>query len=249
MNRKTVICSVLLACLLLSACAEDKKEIITVEGVKQAAAEPSPSPSPAPAAAPETPAPAEEPSPAPEKEKPLLGVYSAEKYKYTNDFFSLSFSAGEDWVFVKKAELADLMKINLDQYEEDVRELIKSEGAAYDMAASSVDGMKICNVMVQRVPANYDLSQDITELLNTNAAGMPAGMREAGYGNVECSVGTVKTGGKEIPCLYTTADYSGLPYYCRQVFVLSGNYMAVVTAASYNADFTEEILNMFTIEN
>ena len=74
----------------------------------------------------------------------------------------------------------------------------------------------------------------------------PYALMQAGMSDIQVEAGSMEFAGADHSTLRVTSTISEIPVYELMVCVKEGNYMGVITLASYLEDTTEEMAALFT---
>ncbi len=180
-----------------------------------------------------------------------LSIGTITKDTYENE--SLGFGCKlEGWTYADKAQLAELngMKNSLP---DDVKELVEKNGFALVMwaMAPSADQTTI-NVQVQNTRQQFGVTiteEDYISALPEMLPEIKSTMEKSGFSNVSVSVKKVKTSDSEYDAIFSSAMNSGIKVYTKQIFIIRGDYAAIITAQSCNTDATDSVLkNIYKLD-
>lgn len=180
-----------------------------------------------------------------EDELPSLGSISGGQYQ--NTYFDLACSFNSLWSIATEDEIAALAGYTATlSSDEDLKELLENSGSAYDLYASTSNGLQSVNVLIEKQNLVGNVLIDEETYLELSKPQLPDALKSLGVENIEIADKTLTFAEKTHPALYITASISGSPFYETLVAVKTNSYVALVTAASTFEDRTEDILNAFT---
>lgn len=171
---------------------------------------------------------------------PILGI--TEGNTYTNAFFGMGCTMDESWIVANEEQLAQIMGVTTDALTE---ANLDSSGTAYSFYAASSDGLSSVNIVMENLGLVYGTILDAKTYAETSAQQLPAAMESLGLSNVTTEVTTVTFAGQEHTAIKLSAAMSGINFYETLVCIKQGSYMAVITAASYYENTTDDILANF----
>lgn len=197
----------------------------------------------------ETPAPAEEaePSEAPAdeaEEEFQIGTTSGGRYE--NAFLGIGCQLDENWTFASKEELAQLIGIVADGFDnEEYAEQLKNADMFYDMYALADEGLVTINVIFENMGVLYGTVIDEERYVQIAMENLEEQLTSAGFADIQTETGSVVFAGQERYGLRISGTYQGAPYYCQQVYIKEGSYMAAVSLVSLTQDITATMLEYF----
>lgn len=187
--------------------------------------------------------PAEEAEEEPEAQV-QLGVQSGGRYE--NAFLGIGCELDENWTFGSREELAELAGQTMDMFEdEDLSEQLKSLNLFYDMYAYADEGLVTMNIIIQNLGVLYGTVITEEQLLELSSKDLESQMASAGFSNVQWERRDVEFAGAERVGLYMISEVQGMTYYCQQIYMKQGSYMACVTLASFQEDITPNLTEYF----
>ena len=170
---------------------------------------------------------------------------------FTNDFMGISCTLPEDWVYASEAEIAELNGVVLEMFEdnEEVAELMKNSTSIYDAVAYSGDGLCNFNIIAENMGLLYGVLIDEKEYAEITVEQVKSIYETAGYANVQSEITEREIFGEEHVTIYTTSTLpeaqGGMDMYQLQILKKNGNFMGVISIASFVEDRTEEIASWF----
>lgn len=173
-----------------------------------------------------------------------LGVTTGGKYEST--FLGIGCSLDDSWSFAGQEELAQMIGATAEMFDnEEYAEQMKKLDMFYDMAAISDDGLVNINVIIQNMGLLYGMALSEEKYIELAQEGLEEQLSSAGFTLEGVESGTVTFAGQERSGLHITSTYQGVAYYCQQIYIKQGNYMGVITLASFTEDITGSMLDYF----
>lgn len=166
---------------------------------------------------------------------------------YTNEFLGIACQLGDDWTYLTDEEIAQLNgEIGESLTDEELSEMFSNGETVQDMYAASADGMATINVIFEDMGVLYGAALDEDAYINIVMPTLEDALRQAGMSDVQVEAGSMEFAGADHSTLRVTATISEIPIYELMLCVKEGNYMGVITLASYVEDTTEEMAAWFT---
>ena len=173
-----------------------------------------------------------------------LGVTTGGKYEST--FLGIGCSLDDSWSFASQEELAQMIGATAEMFDnEEYAEQMKNTDMFYDMAAAADDGLVNINIIIQNMGLLYGMALSEEKYIEVSQEGLEEQLSSAGFTLEGVEAGTVTFAGQERSGLHITCTYQGIAYYCQQVYIKQGNYMSVITLASFFEDDTDSMLDYF----
>lgn len=173
-----------------------------------------------------------------------LGVTTGGKYEST--FLGIGCSLDDSWSFASQEELAQMIGATAEMFDnEEYAEQMKNTDMFYDMAAAADDGLVNINIIIQNMGLLYGMALSEEKYIEVSQEGLEEQLSSAGFTLEGVEAGTVTFAGQERSGLHITCTYQGIAYYCQQVYIKQGNYMSVITLASFFEDDTDAMLDYF----
>lgn len=246
---KKILCLLLAAVMILSmtACGGEPEETKapkeTTEPTVATTAVPETEPATEPTTEPVT-EPATEPATEPEQTNPVLGVINGNTYE--NQYFGFGCELDSSWYVATKEEIAQIMGLTSDVLNDGGFELqLETSGVAYGLYAMKGDGLTSLNMVVENLGLLYSLTMDEKTYAETAAKQLPDAFAAMGMTDVKAEVVTISFAGKDHVAITLEGNMSGVMFYETLVCVKAANYIAVITAGSYQENTTKDILNGF----
>lgn len=192
----------------------------------------------------ETPAPAEETPAGDADEEFQIGTTSGGEYE--NAFLGIGCALDENWVFASQEELAQMIGNTAEMFDnEEYAEQMKNANMFYDMFASADQGLVTINVVIQNMGVLYGAVLSEEKYLEIAMESLDEQLGSAGFADIQAETGTVSFAGQERTGLHISSTYQGIPYYCQQVYVKQGSYIAAISLISFSEDITASLLDYF----
>ena len=115
-----------------------------------------------------------------------------------------------------------------------------------DMYAASADGTATINVIFEDMGVLYGAALDEDAYINLVMPTLEDALMQAGMSDIQVEAGSMEFAGADHSTLRVTSTISEIPVYELMVSFKEGNYMGVITLASYLEDTTEEMAALFT---
>ena len=249
---KKITALILLAALLLSlaACGNNQP---AADGAESTSA---PETSDAPVSEPPEGTPAETDEPdaeTPEQggeseapSEPVLGVYYADSNTYENELLGLGCRLEEDWRVYSADEMAQLNGMMADMMtDEAIAEQLESSGYVQAFYAQLGEDPVTVNITVENLGLLYGTLLDERQYAELSIDQLPSVLESIGLEDLTTEITTTTFLGSEHTAINVHGQIQGLDFYETLVCVKVNRYMACVTAASYLADVTGDVLDMF----
>lgn len=244
--------ALLLALLLLcslAACGSEGTGAAAPSGKGESASTVQPDASePEEPAAPEEPEAPEEPA-KPEGPESEVGecLGSVSDGVYQNRFFGMGCELDETWSIADEAALAQLGNTvsEVVASNEELAKQLGENGTVYDFYASADDGLKSLNIVLENLGLLYGLALDESDYVEASLEQVDQALEAMGMEDGVAEAIEVQFAGGQHAGIRISGTLYGLPFYEQLVSVKQGNYMAVITAASFQEDITGELLELF----
>ena len=194
--------------------------------------------------------PEEEPE-EPERDAAGYEMGTIDGLTFTNVFMGISCTLPEDWVYASEAEIAELNGVVLDMFEdsEQVAELMENSSCIYDVVAYSGDGLCNFNLIAENMGLLYGVFIDEKDYAELTVEQVKSIYDSAGYTNVQSEITEREIFGGTHVTIFTTStmpeEQGGMDMYQLQILKKNGNFMGVISIASFVEDRTEEIASWF----
>ena len=184
----------------------------------------------------------------PQEEQPdvefQLGVTTGGKYE--SKFLGIGCSLDDSWSFASQEELAQMIGATAEMFDnEEYAEQMENTDMFYDMAAATDDGLVNINIIIQNMGLLYGMALSEEKYIELAQEDLEEQLSSAGFTLEGSEAGTVIFAGQERSGLHLSSTYQGISYYCQQVYIKQGNYMSIVTLASFYEDITGSMLDYF----
>ena len=244
---KKIIALILMAAMLLSFAACGGNQSASNGTDSSPVAETSDTPEPEATEEPpaETPDEPEEDEPEAPSE-PVLGVYNADTNTYENELLGLGCQLEEDWQVYDDDQMAQLNGMLAEMMtDEAIAEQLESSGYVQAFYAQLGDQPINVNITVENLGLLYGAVLGEKEYAELSIGQLPAVLESIGLEDITTEITTTTFLGGEHTAINVHGLLQGTDFYETLVCLKVDRYMACVTAASYLADVTGEILDMF----
>ena len=163
---------------------------------------------------------------------------------YVNEFFGIRAEFSNEWVISTEEGLATMSQQTSEKLNnETAKQSIEDGSAILDFYGQSPRSSETVNVFME----DLGIASVTADMLITgNKAAVKKELESQSFENVSVEKGTAEFLGEDVPCLEISAVYAGYDFYERQVYIINGRNVASITAASFNNDTTQAILDIFT---
>ena len=173
-----------------------------------------------------------------------LGVTTGGKYE--NKFLGIGCSLDDSWTFASQEELAQMVGTTADMFDDEkYAEQMKNIDMFYDMYAAADEGLVTINVVIQNLGVLYGAAISEEKFIELSLEGLDEQLGSAGFVLQGSEVGTMTFAGEERTALHISCTYQDVPYYCQQIIIKQGEYMSIITLASFYEDNTASMVDYF----
>lgn len=165
--------------------------------------------------------------------------------RYENEFFGIGCELDDNWTYATQEELAAVIGKTADLFTEEYAEQFKNADMFYDMMAVADDGLVSINVCVENLGVLYGMTLSEEQYFELGEKDIEEQFGSAGFENIEWEYTSVNFAGAEHVGLHLSCTIQDVPYYCTEVCVKAGNYMAVVSFCSFIEDIGEDLMANF----
>ena len=113
------------------------------------------------------------------------------------------------------------------------------------MFAAANEGLVTINVVIQNMGVLYGAALSEEKYIELSLEDLDEQLGSAGFILQGNEIGTINFAGEERTALHVSCTYMDVPYYCQQIYIKQGNYMSVITLASFYEDITESLAEYF----
>lgn len=238
---KKVFALILAALMLLSMSACGKKTTAVSNSTLPLVTE---TPTEAPAATP-----SETPAEAPADTgtaSPSLGTY--DNFIYTNEFLGIRCELNENWIVADSTQLAEIIGAASDMItDEELAQIIADSGSSMVFYASADEGLVSMNIVTENLGVLYGTVLDEESYLNLAMASVPQALESIGLTDVTMELVTLNYLGTENVAVQVHGLFQGMDFYETIVPRKVGNYMALLTIASYYENIGQDLLENFSL--
>ncbi len=165
---------------------------------------------------------------------------------YGNALLGIEFAAGDGWDFYSDTELAQLCGITEGVSQEAFEEKLRQTGTIYTMYAENEEEASSASVVFEHMGYVYGAS--MTEEAFAELMLEQASLRRPGIdvGVSSASLSSMWLAGGEHPCLELVYTAYGVTHYQTQVFLQSGEFMAVISGTAVHKNDDASIVADFS---
>ena len=168
---------------------------------------------------------------------------------YTNDVFNIKFDApANGYKMLSRDDIAKMREIFLEQTNKNSPDRqIQDDDIYLDIYAISADGKGVSNVnvVIQRMSTSFENETDLKKVAQI----LQEQFKASGLTNVTVESDKAMFKGKEtigISAVDTSGDYT---VYRKQIYIKSGDFMAIITSSSDSEEKAQKVLDLFTTVN
>ena len=178
--------------------------------------------------------------------EPVLGVYYADTNTYENELIGLGCQLDDEWRVYSADEMAELNGMMVDMMtDEAIAEQLESSGYVQAFYAQLGEDPVTVNITVENLGLLYGALLDEQQYIELTIDQLPAVLESMGLTDITSEITTTTFLGSEHTAVNITGQVQGVAFYETLVCVKVNRYMACITAASYVADVTGDVLDMF----
>ena len=165
--------------------------------------------------------------------------------RYENAFLGIGCELGEDWTYLEREQLAEMVGLATDLFEdENYREKIAQADMFQDMYAGRQDGLATVNVMIQNLGVTGLIVSE-KALLDNSMAELESAFEGAGMTVKSVERNSGLFAGEIHEGIRSELSYQDVPYYVQQYGIKVGTHLAVVTLGSFVEDQTAALAEYF----
>ena len=176
----------------------------------------------------------------------ILGI--KENNIYASEFLGIMASFSDEyWYVLSNEETVEAMGYVADSLaNDDLAEQLRNSGTVCDLYVLSLDnsGDNI-NIQLENLGFLYGLAMSEEAYFKVASSQLEEVFGQMGLSNVTITQEKIEFAGSEHVSCLITGEYSGTMIYERMAMVKAGNYMATVTAFSFDRDSVDAMLDMF----
>ena len=150
---------------------------------------------------------------------------------YENSYFNLRIPILKGMKFDSADEVARLNGQLADLASSDTAKQLITDGRTVIVAGASDNKSTLLNISINNVGSKIIKQYGEQSLLAGDTKTIASEYEKMGYTSVSVSVDTITFLGEDHPSLLVTGNIMGRPFYERQVCVIKGDYIAVVTVS------------------
>lgn len=175
----------------------------------------------------------------------LMGI--TEGSVYTNEAIGIRFELDDAWTIFDEAQLAQLSGMTADALDDEaVAKKLEESGIFHAFYATTSDGMNNLSIAWEDMGTLYGKVIDEETYVEIGIAQLPEALESAGIENATAEATNISFAGQDHAAIVVTGEMMGFGFYETLVCIKTGDYMAVITAASYMDNSTGQILTMAT---
>lgn len=166
---------------------------------------------------------------------------------YANDFLGIMAKFSDEWYVLSDEETIEAMGYVADNLENDeLADQLRNSGVVCDLYVLALDesGDNI-NIQLENLGFLYGLAMSEDAYYKAAAPQLKEALEQMGLTNVQVEKETIDFAGDEHVSCLVSGEINGAAIYERMVMVKAGNYMATVTAFSFDRDSVEAMIGMF----
>lgn len=182
---------------------------------------------------------------APAEEEKELSLGLVDGLSYENEFIGIGCQLGSDWRFYSDEEIRAMNGLTEEILPEEMLETLKNATVIQDMFAAREDGLNNVSVSLEKADLLQLVTLDIEENYRAMMPIFVETYENAGYTDIEQTVGTAMIDGKEYPVLLLTANVGGVTMYQTMVNIKCNGYLASIAVTSVAENDCDEILACF----
>lgn len=166
---------------------------------------------------------------------------------YTNTFLGISCQLSEDWTYYSEEQIAEINNLVSESItDEELSEMMENAQTFQDMYAASNDGLATINVVFENMGVLYGTTMDEEEYIQTAAPQLETALTNMGMTDIQSEASTRDFAGQTRQSLRVTGMMGEYPVYEELICIKEGNYMGVITLASYVEDITGDMAALFS---
>ena len=155
---------------------------------------------------------------------------------YTNEYFGFTCTLDESWVFLDRDQISQVTGQVSDILGSDsLSDVYASGKVVMEMYAGNTEGSTV-NVTVENLGVVNGAVYDEIGYVDVSLKSLPDQMTTAGYSDVSAEMVTVTFAGAQHYGISLSGKVNGSTLYETLVCIKEGNYMAVVTFATFGED-------------
>lgn len=177
---------------------------------------------------------------------PILGVYSEDTNTYENEYIGIGCKLDSDWVVYDEEQIAELNGIVVNMItDEAIADQLEKSGYLQPFYALTEEGLVTVNITLENLGLLYGSLLDEQAYAEIASEQLPSAFEGLGMTDVTVETDTVTFAGGEHAAIFVSGSLEGIEFHEILVCMKVGRYIANITAASYLADVTEDVLALF----
>lgn len=166
-------------------------------------------------------------------------------YTYENAFLGIGCELDENWTYATQDELAQMIGQTAEIFDDDYAEKLKNADMFYDMMAVAGEGLVSINIVIQNIGLIYGTALSEEKYLEVAEEQMEEQLGSAGMENVQSERITADFAGAERSGIHISCTIQGVPYYCTQMCIKQGKYIASISLCSFSEDLGSDMMGYF----
>lgn len=166
-------------------------------------------------------------------------------YKYENKFLGIGCELDENWTYASQEELARMIGLTAEMFDDDYADKLKEQDMFYDMMAVAAEGLVSINIVIQNIGLLYGTALSEEKYLDLAGEELETQLGSAGMDNIETTRITKTFAGAEHNGIHISSTVQGIPYYCTQMCFKQGKYIATISLCSFSEDLGDDLMTYF----
>lgn len=178
-------------------------------------------------------------------EEPSVRTGTVSGYKYENSFLGIGCELDENWTYASEEELSQIIGLTAEMFDDEYADKLKEQDMFYDMMAVTEEGLVSINVVIQNIGLLYGVALSEEKYLDVAEETVTQELGSAGMDNVKTARITKDFAGSEHNGIHISSTIQGVPYYCTQMCIKQGKYIATISLYSFSEDLGDELISYF----
>lgn len=162
---------------------------------------------------------------------------------YVNDVFNIKFdAAANNYKLLSRDSIAQMRDIFIKQ--SGISQEVADESIYMDIYGTSENGTGVSNVnvVIEKMGTAFESETELKKVVEK----LQEQYKAAGMVNVNVESSKAMFNGKETIGMSATDTSGDYTIYRKQIYIKSGNFMAIITASSVSEERAQKALNLFT---
>jgi len=165
---------------------------------------------------------------------------------YENAFFGIGCSFDDSWTIAGEEEILEMSGLVADSLSEtSLSDALSKVDLVYDLYAMQDDGLTSLNIIMQDLGSIASIALTEKSYIELSSPQSVEALSQIGFEDVTSTISDITFAGQNHPCDAISGTTEGIALYEKQVCIIVDHYIAIVTAASYVEDTTDDLLAMF----